>query len=106
MVQVFNSIKSLWEGIPSFAKSKYFLTVLLFAVWMLFFDKHDLFTQWKLSKTVNDLQQEKNDFLGKIEETKMQKEFLENNLEKVARERFFLKKSNEEVFIIVRKEKK
>jgi len=31
---------------------------------------------------------------------------LENNLEKVARERYFLKKSNEEVFIIVRKEKK
>jgi cell division protein FtsB len=73
---------------------------------MLFFDKHDVFTQLKLSQTVSDLKREKLDFLDKIEETKLQKEFLENNLEKVARERYFLKKANEEVFIIVRKEKK
>jgi cell division protein FtsB len=106
MIPIFDSIKRLWERIPRFAKNKYFLTTLLFAVWMLFFDKHDMFTQWKLSNTVSDLKREKLDFLDKIEETKLQKEFLDNNLEKVARERYFLKKSNEEVFIIVRKKKK
>mgnify|MGYP001553223299 CR=1 FL=1 len=106
MIQVFDSIKRLWEGIPGFVKNKYFLTTLSFAIWMLFFDKHDVFTQWKLSNTVSELKDKKIDYLSKIEETKLQKEFLENNLEKVARERYFLKKSNEEVFIIVRKEKK
>ena len=106
MVPLFDSIKRLWERIPRFVKNKYFLTVVFFAVWMLFFDKHNVFTQWKLSKTVSDLKHEKMDYLNKIEETKLQKEFLVNNLEKAARERYFLKKSNEEVFIIVRKEKK
>jgi cell division protein FtsB len=106
MVQIFNSIKGLWDRIPGFAKNKYFLSFLFFAIWMLFFDKHDVFTQLKLSQTVSDLKREKLDYLDKIEETKLQKEFLENNLEKVARERYFLKKANEEVFIIVRKEKK
>ncbi|MGA1543958.1 MAG: FtsB family cell division protein [Saprospiraceae bacterium] len=106
MIQVFDSIKRLWKGIPRFVKNKYFITTLCFAVWMLFFDKHDVFTQWKLSNTVSELKDKKLDYLKKIEETKLQKDFLENNLEKVARERYFLKKSNEEVFIIVRKEKK
>jgi len=95
----------LWKKIPPVLRTKYFLSGLIFFFWVAIFDKHNLFTQFKLSRTIHQLEKEKQDYLLKIEEAKQQKIYLENNLEKIAREKYFMKKPNEEVFIIQRESK-
>jgi cell division protein DivIC len=95
----------LWKRIPALLRTKYFLSGFVFFVWICFFDKHNFITQYKLSRTINHLKSEKSTYIQKIEEAKQQKVYLENNLEKIAREKYFMKKPNEEVFIIQRERK-
>ena len=90
-------------------RNKYFLAVVAFAVWMMFFDKNDMLSQYEYRTEVNKLQQEK-DFYTK--ETAMVKKDLSeidsnlNTVEKFAREKYYMKKDNEDVFIVVKDEEK
>ena len=68
---------------------------------MIFFDKHDILTQWQLQQTLNKMEQDKAYYEVKIQETWQDKQDLENNKEKFAREHYYLQKDNEDVFIIV-----
>lgn len=71
---------------------------------MLFFDSNDLFNQFRMSRKLNDLQSEKGYYLEKIEEVKSERAALFSNsrqLEKFAREKYRMKKDNEDVFILV-----
>ena len=93
--------------LPAFTKNFYFITSVVFLVWMLFFDSNDLVTQYKLNKKLNDLENEKAYFEEKIAEVKQDREELLSNrelLEKFARENYFMKKKSEDLFIIVEKE--
>lgn len=86
-------------------KNKYFLAVVVFAVWMLFFDRNDMVSQYGYSSQVNKLQQEKDFYLTEIAAVKKDLSELDSNLnsiEKFAREKYFMKKDNEDVFIIVK----
>lgn len=89
--------------------NKYFLATVAFAVWMLFFDKNDLLAQYEYHTEVHKLQEEK-DFYGKeIAQVKKDLNELNTNLstaEKFAREKYLMKKDNEDVFVIVKEEKK
>ena len=86
-------------------RNKYFLSAAAFVVWMLFFDKNDMLSQYEYRAEVNKLQDEK-DFYEK-ETAKVKKDLNElntnlNTAEKFAREKYFMKKDNEDVFIIIR----
>lgn len=97
----------MFSKFPSFTKNFYFITAFVFVVWMLFFDSNDLLTQYRLNKKLNDLENEKAYFEEKIAEVKQDREELLSNkdlLEKFARENYFMKKKNEDLFIIVEKE--
>jgi cell division protein DivIC len=97
------------KRIPKFFRSFYFITTLLFVAWMLFFDSNDFVTQYQMSKKLDDLEEEKEYYLEKIAEVqKDRKELMSNTelLEKFAREKYLMKRPNEEVFIIVPKEEK
>ncbi len=56
--------------------------------------------QYKLSQTVASLEERKEDLKEQLVEVKKERESLENNIEKFARENYFMHKDNEEVFII------
>jgi cell division protein FtsB len=89
----------------SLLKNKYFLAVVFFAVWMMFFDKNDMISQYEYSSDVNKLQQEKDFYLKQTASVKKDLTELDSNLntvEKFAREKYFMKKDNEDVFVIVR----
>src|ERR1700684_3111950 len=84
-------------------KNKYFLFSLAFIVYMIFFDKNDLFSQYQYYQQVSKLKQER-DFYQK-ETAKVNKDLDEltsdpKQLEKFARERYLMKKDNEDVFVI------
>jgi cell division protein FtsB len=71
---------------------------------MIFLDRHDLVTQWRLQKTVDKLEEDKAFYSEKIEEAEQERLDLDINDEKFAREQYYMKKSDEDVFIIVEKE--
>jgi cell division protein FtsB len=86
-------------------RNKYFLAIVAFAVWMLFFDKNDMLSQYEYRTAVNKLQQEKDFYTKETADVKKDLAELDSNLntaEKFAREKYFMKKDNEDVFVIVK----
>ena len=94
----------MFKRLPAFLKNKYFYTILGFLVWMLFFDKNNFIYQAKLSSDLNNLKNEKEYYLSEIESNNAAtKELLTNiiTLEKFAREKYLMKRDNEDIYIIV-----
>lgn len=82
--------------------NRYFLIIAFFVVWMVFFDANSLFVHHELNKEIKDLDNNRDYFQKEISKDK---EFIEKlkddeELEKFARETYYLKKENEEIFII------
>ena len=90
----------LLELAPRPLRNRYALALLLFFFWMLLIDKHDVVTQWRLQRTLNKLEQEKAYYFEKIEQAERDRQNLETNGERFARERYYMKKQGEDVFII------
>ena len=91
------------QKIPSWLRNKYLLTGLGFLAWMIFIDRNDLPTQWKRVKELSTLQQSEKMMARQIEDTKQELKLLKTNpltLEKYAREKYMMKKDNEDLYII------
>ncbi len=85
-------------------KNKFVYATMAFLVWLTFFDNNSLITQYKLSSTLNQLQDEKAYYENEIERNRQEVNELmtnEKNLEKFAREKYLMKKKDEDVFIVV-----
>jgi cell division protein FtsB len=92
----------------SILKNKYLLTVIALSVWVIFFDKNDLSTQIDLKKQVKQLQEERNYYAHEIAGFTSDLRELNTNpktLEKFAREKYMMKRDNEDIFIIVEETK-
>ncbi len=90
-------------------KNKYFLASVAFVVWMIFFDKNDLFSQYQYRQQLNKLKQERDFYKKQTTDVNTQLQELTTNqaaLEKFAREKYLMKKDNEDVFIVEKEEKK
>ena len=95
------------KRIPKFFRNYYFITTALFLVWMLFFDSNDFITQFQMRHQLRELEQEKEHYVEKMAEVEKDRRELMGNpelLEKFAREKYLMKRPNEDVFIIVPKE--
>lgn len=71
---------------------------------MIFFDSSDVFMLSKLRKELKTIESEKAYFKIHIEETKVDLDNLLNDnkkLEKFAREKYLMKNSNEDIFVIM-----
>ena len=87
-------------------RNKYFLTIIALIVWLLFFDKNDVFTQHETVAKLNKLKSDQGYYISEIEKNKMELQELKTNkesLEKFAREKYLMKKDNEDVFVFVTK---
>ena len=85
-----------------FLKNKYLLVILFFLVWMAFFDPKDWGLIASRMEKLNNLEVAEKQLSGQISETKAELQELKTSaatIEKYARERFRMKKDNEEVFI-------
>ena len=96
-----NELQNLYEKLPAPLKNRYFLVLTAFFGFMIFVDKHDFLTQIQLQNTVNKLEEDKVYYDQKIEEAQQVRFDMEVNKERFARERYFMQKNNEDVFIIV-----
>jgi len=87
--------------------NRYFYTGLVFAVWVLFFDQESMLEQYRLSETLNGLRGQKVYYESEIARTEQAANTLTNDtlsLERYAREKYFMKRSNEVVYVVVREE--
>ncbi len=95
----------LLSRIPSWLKNKYILASAFFICWMLFFDHNDIFLQGSRYRELKELQESKRYYETQIEKTQKEVENIRtssSSVEKIAREKYLMKKDNEELFIIVR----
>jgi cell division protein FtsB len=90
-------------------RNKYFMCSLAFVVWMLFFDKNDMLSQYEYRSEVNKLEAEKEFYETETAHVKKDLTELTTNLntaEKFAREKYYMKKDNEDVFVIIKEQPK
>ncbi len=95
-----NPFQEYIDKLPAPLKNRYFISLGLFFAWMIFFDKHNVIDQWRLLNTLEKLKEDKAYYEEKLEEAKQTRYDLEINKEKFARERYFMKRADEDVFII------
>jgi len=94
------------QFVPRWITNKYFLATAFFLVWLLFFDHNDLFMGYKRSRELKELKASKAYYEERIRETREELDALRVNstsLEKVAREKYLMKKDNEDLYIIEEK---
>lgn len=85
-------------------KNKYFLASLAFVVWMLFFDRNDMASQLEYRSKVQKLEEEKDFYTKEIDKAEKDLQELTTNperLEKFARERYYMRRDNEDVYVVV-----
>jgi cell division protein FtsB len=95
-LQVLTIISKKWMN-------KFIFTLLIFLTWIVFFDKYNFFAQIRLKRSTLKLEQEYEKIKQDIIVIKNEKEELDSNKEKYGREKYYLHKDNEEVFIIDKK---
>ena len=87
-------------------KNKYFIVIVVLISWLLYFDKNDVFTQYELVQKCNKLNAERVYYIAEIEKNKLEINELQNNsksLETCAREKYLMKKDDEDVFVFTTK---
>ncbi len=96
----------LLTRLPEWLRNKYFVAGCLFAAVMLFFDKNDLFTQADRGRQLKELEKSKAYYTDKITTERAELEHLKSNpatVEKYAREKYLMKRDNEDLYIVPEK---
>jgi cell division protein FtsB len=94
-----NLKKKKWFGILT---NIYVLVLTAFVVWMFFFDTNSLLIHRELKKEIKNLEKTQDFLRNEIEKDKkiIKKLSDSTELEKFAREHYYLKKKNEEIYLI------
>lgn len=93
----------LLTHIPSWIRNKFFIAVAVFVFVILFFDKNDLFTQMDRNRQLRELLESKQYFTEQIAKEQAILDNMKTNpatLEQYAREKYLMKRDNEDLFII------
>ena len=93
--------------IPKYLGNKYALTGAVFLIWIFFLDQNKVINQLQYRMELNQLEEEKEFYLEEIKKINLDLEELKTDpktLEKFAREKYLMKKDNEELFVIVEEE--
>ena len=95
--------KSFIVYLLQFLKNKYLITIFLFIIWILFIDEYNLIKKKSIKEKTNYLEQRKEYLINEIKNDSINKVLLENDIneqERIAREKYLMKKDNEDIFIL------
>ena len=83
-------------------KNIYLLVLIVFVIWMLFFDAHSLLFHHELNSDIEELEYQKEHYKNEMtKDDKAIKELsTEEGIERTARENYYMKKPYEDIFII------
>ena len=96
----------LFTHIPAWLRNKYLIAIGVFAAIMLFFDKNDVFASAARKRQLEELEQSKQYYTDRIKTERQELEQLKSDpatLEKYAREKYLMKRDNEDLFVIPEK---
>lgn len=91
------------QEIPAPLRNKFIVVTAIFVVWMFFFDSNSVIKQYSLQSTLQELKDKEAYHKEEIQQTEQDNEELFTNdktREKFARERYYMKKADEDVFVI------
>ena len=92
------------EAYKKYFRNYYVIVGVVFLLWLTFFDSNDLYSQLKMTGKLQSLKNERDYYIEKIDEVKVDREELmsdEAMLEKFAREKYLMKKPQEDLYIVV-----
>ncbi len=85
-----------------FLSNKYVLLSLIFVVWMVFLDSNSWIVHSELNEELDELEENKQHYQNEINKDFAIIEQLQDSveLEKFARQKYFMKRANEDIYII------
>ena len=89
--------------IPRILRNKYLIATILFVVFIVFFDDRDLVSNFRHTRELKDLEKSRQHYQDEIAKTKQELKQLRTNaalLEKYAREKYLMKRDNEDIFLV------
>lgn len=99
-----NKLIAFIKNLPWWTKNVYFVSIVTFIFWMMFLDRNNLVTSYNTEHKLNELLTQKAYYQSEIEKVdKLKAELFSTSAkkEKFAREKYLMKKDNEDIFIIV-----
>lgn len=91
------------KRIPPAFRNFYSFTGIAFLVWMIFLDSNDLINRFRMTAKLRSLEHEREYYQEKIKEVEQDRAELMGTtelLEKFAREKYLMKRDNEDIFVI------
>ncbi len=88
-------------------KNRFIIVTLVFLGYLIFLDQYNFHAQYRLLSELSHLEDEKEFYQNELYKDSLTYHTLFNNkenIEKYARERFMMKKPNEDIFLIVKVE--
>ena len=95
----------LLTRLPAWLKNKYLLAGIIFLVYLAFIDDRDLLANYRRHQQLKDLEKSAAYYQQEIQKTKNELNQLKTDaatLEKYAREKYLMKRDNEDIYIIKR----
>lgn len=100
-------IINLYKRVPSIFKTRYALVLYAFAAWMTFFDANNLFYRLQIYSDLRQARQQRAYYQEELAQIKQEMQQLFSNeasLERFAREKYYMKRPDEDVFVFIRPE--
>ena len=95
-----SALRQSLSRLPSFLRNRYAVALLAFGVYILFFDHYSIVNRLRLNQTLRDLEEQQAQYVKVIEDSKQLKETIKADEVKFAREQYYLKHADEDVFIV------
>jgi ABC-type transport system involved in multi-copper enzyme maturation permease subunit len=91
--------------VPQKLKNKWIAAILVFVIWMLFFDRNSVINQIGLVSDIHEAEDQKEFYIEQFYSDSIALGILKNDtsmLEKFGREKYLMKKPNEDIFLFVK----
>ena len=98
-------VSKIKKVVPDFMQNKWMISFLVLFIWVLFFENINLFSLYRTKSKIKNLEKDWVFKEKRIKQSKEKKALILSDPEKYARETFWMKKSDEELFIIPSEEK-
>lgn len=107
MKKTFQNIASKFSFLKSLG-NRYIIVFIVFAVWMLFLDNYSYMEHRVLNKEIEELENNESYYINEIKKDSLKIKHLKNSdqIEKYAREKYFMKRENEDIYLIEYEEDK
>ena len=97
----------MFKSLLPHLKNKYVIAIIAFVVWIMFFDRNNFINRVRLVNTLNELNDQKEFYQHEIRKDSAELHRLKtdtSSLEKFAREKYLMKKQNEDIYLIIDEE--